>query len=237
MLWGYKILCKTRIWRGYKILWNKKKKSCFLQKCNGSHLSSQWYPPSCPLSVQPTSSKRRAYQMGFSLNSLEAEQLKHALQRDSSVSEITLNQNQAFNVTNCSHIPEYSKWEAASNSKCVTLCHFLNQFFLFVLVICIGKTMQFFSSAWFDRISSASSGSAPGMRTEGGREDGWKDARQRTGGDGGRGQIPPPCPGMCCVCGSQAKEMVQPRREGSSTWVTLTSPAGGGFCGVQIAHF
>ncbi|KAI9535426.1 hypothetical protein NQZ68_002980 [Dissostichus eleginoides] len=35
--------------------------------------------------------------MGFSLNSLEAEQLKHALQRDSAVSGITLNQNQAFN--------------------------------------------------------------------------------------------------------------------------------------------
>lgn len=35
--------------------------------------------------------------MGFSLNSLEAEELKHALQRDSSVSEITLNQNHAFN--------------------------------------------------------------------------------------------------------------------------------------------
>lgn len=31
--------------------------------------------------------------MGFSLNSLEAEQLKHAPQRDSSVSEITLNLN------------------------------------------------------------------------------------------------------------------------------------------------
>lgn len=30
--------------------------------------------------------------MGFSLNSLEAEELKRALQRDSSVSEITLNQ-------------------------------------------------------------------------------------------------------------------------------------------------
>lgn len=29
--------------------------------------------------------------MGFSLNSLEAEELKRALQRDSSVSEITLN--------------------------------------------------------------------------------------------------------------------------------------------------
>lgn len=65
----------------------EKKKSCFLPKCNGSHLSSQWYPPSCPLSVKPTSSKRRAYQMGFSLNSLEAEQLKHALQRESSMSK------------------------------------------------------------------------------------------------------------------------------------------------------
>lgn len=41
--------------------------------------------------------------MGFSLNSLEAEELKRALQRDSSVSAITLNQNQAFKVTNCSH--------------------------------------------------------------------------------------------------------------------------------------
>lgn len=51
--------------------------------------------------------------MGFSLNSLEAEQLKHALQRDSSVSEITLNQNQAFNGSNCSHIN--SKCETASN--------------------------------------------------------------------------------------------------------------------------
>lgn len=37
--------------------------------------------------------------MGFSLNSLEADQLKHALQRDSSVSEITLNRSQTFNVT------------------------------------------------------------------------------------------------------------------------------------------
>lgn len=42
--------------------------------------------------------------MGFSLNSLEAEELKHALQRDSSVSEITLNQNQAFNGTKCLHV-------------------------------------------------------------------------------------------------------------------------------------
>ncbi len=55
--------------------------------------------------------------MGFSLNSLEAEQLKHALQRDSSVSEITLNQNQAFNVTNYSHGSEYSKSETASKLK------------------------------------------------------------------------------------------------------------------------
>lgn len=37
-------------------------------RCDGSHLSSQWYPPCCPLSVQPTSFKRKAYQMGFSLN-------------------------------------------------------------------------------------------------------------------------------------------------------------------------
>lgn len=42
---------------------------------------------------------------------------------------------------------------------------------------------------WFDRISSTTSGSTPDMRTEGGK-DGWKDARQRTGGDGGSGQIP-----------------------------------------------
>lgn len=45
----------------------KQKQSCVLLRCDGSHLSSQWYPPCCPLSVQPTSFKRKAYQMGFSL--------------------------------------------------------------------------------------------------------------------------------------------------------------------------
>lgn len=142
-----------------------------LQKCNGSHLSSQWYPPSCPLSVQPTSSKRRAYQMGFSLNSLEAEQLKHALQRDSAVSGITLNQNQAFNVTKCSHRSEYSKSESASNFKCVISAFFDRLKFSWIVFffIRIGKTMQFFFFGWFDRISSTTSGSTPDTRTEGGR--------------------------------------------------------------------
>lgn len=51
-------------------------------------------------------------------------------------------------------------------------------------------------------MSLMTSGSTPDMRTEGG-EDGWKDARQRTGGDGGSGQIPP---SPVCVCGSQAKK-------------------------------
>lgn len=51
-------------------------------------------------------------------------------------------------------------------------------------------------------MSLMTSGSTPDMRTEGG-EDGWKDARQRTGGDGGSGHIPP---SPVCVCGSQAKK-------------------------------
>ena len=109
---------------------NKKKSHAFLQRCNGSHLSSQWYPPSCPLSVQPISSKRRAYQMGFSLNSLEAEQLKHALQRDGSVSGITLNQNQAFN---CSCRSEYSKSETALNFYLIDFFNFPELFFSFFL--------------------------------------------------------------------------------------------------------
>lgn len=78
-------------------------KSCDVKEkvmlfCSSVMEASQWYPPCCPLSVQPTSFKRRAYQMGFSLNRLEAKELKCALQRDSSVSEITLNQNNAFNL-------------------------------------------------------------------------------------------------------------------------------------------
>lgn len=53
------------------------------------------------------------------------------------------------------------------------------------------KQCSFVLSGRFDRISSMTSGSTPDMRTEGGGgEDGWKDARQRTGGDGGSGQIP-----------------------------------------------
>lgn len=55
--------------------------------------------------------------MGFSFNSLEAEELKHALQRDSSVSEITLNQNRALNWTNCSRVLEYYKSQTAFNRK------------------------------------------------------------------------------------------------------------------------
>lgn len=65
--------------------------------------------------------------------------------------------------------------------------------FFFLLLICIGKKAVLLSG-WFDRISSMTSGSTPDMRAEGGggggEEDGWKDARQRTGGDGGSGQIP-----------------------------------------------
>lgn len=64
--------------------------------------------------------------MGFSLNSLEAEQLKQALQRDSSVSEITLNLNQAFNGANSLHI-------AKKRPKSETVSHFYCFFFLIFL--------------------------------------------------------------------------------------------------------
>ena len=66
--------------------------------------------------------------MGFSLNSLEAEELKRALQRDSSVSAIALNQNQAFKVTNCSHMLQYSKSETASNLKYVIFYLIISNF-------------------------------------------------------------------------------------------------------------
>lgn len=75
--------------------------------------------------------------MGFSLNSLEAEELKRALQRDSSVSEITLNQNHAFNLTNCSRVLEYYKSETAFNIKIWCYC----------LFSWIGKTIRFFDLA------------------------------------------------------------------------------------------
>lgn len=88
----------------------------FLQKCDGSYLSSQWYPPSCPLSVQPTPFKRGACLMGFSLNSSKAEELKRALQGDcGSVSQFTPKQkknnnkkkykiNSASHLANCSRV-------------------------------------------------------------------------------------------------------------------------------------
>lgn len=112
--------------------------------------------------------------MGFSLNSLEAEELKRALQRDSSVSEITLNQNHAFNLTNCSRVLEYYKSETAFNIKFGAIVYFLE------------LVKQSGSLIWLVWQSSTTSGSTPDMRTEG-REDGWRDARQRTGGDGGSG--------------------------------------------------
>lgn len=213
------------MWRGSKIL-PRKKKSCFLQKCDGSHLSSQWYPPSCPLSVQPTSFKRRAYQMGFSFNSLEAEELKHALQRDSSVSEITLNQNHAFNWTNCSRVLQHYKSQTAFNGKfCAIVC--LLDFFS---PCCrVGWTILFFFN-WLvfqpRPLAVNQTWEQRGERMDGRMltEDRWRWGEW----------VDPFLPGMC---GSQAKEMLQPRREGISTWVTLTSPAGAGFCGVQIAHF
>lgn len=62
-------------------------------------------------------------------------------------------------------------------------------------------------------MSLMTSGSTPDMRTEGG-ENGWKDARQRTGGDGGSGQIPP---SPVCVWVTSQKKMLQPGREGVST--------------------
>lgn len=163
------------------VKWNNdnKRKSCFLLKCDGSHLSSQWYPPCCPLSVQPISFKRRAYQMGFSLNSLEAKDLKSALQRDSSVSEITLNQNCASNLTNCSQTLQiWSGLELEISWYCL-----FSKIFLLVWLV------KHFFFWLFQQNSSMTSGSPPDMRTEGG-EGGWKDARQRTGGDGGSGQIP-----------------------------------------------
>lgn len=79
-------------------------------------------------------------------------------------------------------------------------------FFLFFSRLGAFKNSVLFISSLgqFDRISSTTSGWAPDMRTEGGAgEDGWKDARQRTGGYGGSGRIPS-SPGMF-VCGSQAK--------------------------------
>lgn len=51
----------------------------------------------------------------------------------------------------------------------------------------------------------------------------------------GVGRSPPPQ--YVCVWVTSQKKMLQPGREGVSTWVTLTSPAGAGFCGVQITHF
>lgn len=89
-------------------------------------------------------------------------------------------------------------------------------------------------SGRFDRLWSTTSGCTPDTRTEGGA--GWMEGcstedrwRWREGG-----RIPS---SPVCVCGSQAKEMLQPRREGISTWVTLTSPAAAGFCGGSNCTF
>lgn len=76
------------------------------------------------------------------------------------------------------------------------------------------KQCRFVLSGRFDRISSMTSGSTPDMRTEGGGE--RMDGRMLDRGQvemEGVGRSPPPRD----VCGSQAKEMLQPRREGSST--------------------
>lgn len=173
--------------------------------------------------------------MGFSLNSLEAEQLKHALQRDRSVSESRSTKNKAFIVTKCSHVLEHSQSETASNLKWVIFYFIYLNFHGFYWLICIGKTMQFclIWQVWQNFIHDLWQYTRHEDRGRGGeRMDGRMLDRGQVEMEG-VGRSPPPRD----VCGSQAKEMLQPRREGSSTWVTLTSPAGAGFCGVQITHF
>lgn len=146
--------------------------------------------------------------------------------------EITLNQNQAGNMTS------YSDFKIYKDLKCPIQSLFflfdLNRFSRSVLLSALVEQCSFFFTTWpvwQDFIRDLWRYTRR-ERTEG-EEDGWRDARQRTGGDGGSGRIPS-SPGCVWVT---SQEMLQPRREGSSTWVTLTSPAGAGFCGVQITHF
>lgn len=106
--------------------------------------------------------------------------------------------------------------EAASDVKfsclsLISLVVFLLLFFLRIFLSLNKPTLVLFFP-WLI-MSLMTSGSTPDMRTEGG-ENGWKDARQRTGGDGGSGQIPP---SPVCVWVTSQKKMLQPGREGVST--------------------
>lgn len=101
------------------------------------------------------------------------------------------------------------------NSNFVPLFNFISFFFVFCFFIFLSlnkPTLGLFFFPWLI-MSLMTSGSTPDMRTEGG-ENGWKDARQRTGGDGGSGQIPP---SPVCVWVTSQKKMLQPGREGVST--------------------